>query len=241
MSEMCRWIHHKLEVLPIIKFPFDLKELPENGIYFFYEKGEDTDHGDGFQSRIVRIGTHKEGNFRTRIAEHFLLNVSKMNFSSLDPKPADRSIFRKNIGRALLSKNKDEYLKIWNIDFTSRDARMDKGYQRDMVKERKIESQITEILREIFCFRFIVLDREMKRIGSKGLESKLIGTVANCSVCKHSDNWLGTYSPIPKVHDGKLWLSQYLDTPKISSEDQQNLSEVISNTEKWIQEKRQNR
>lgn len=234
MSELCRWIHHKLEVLPIIKFPFDLKELPENGIYFFYEKGEDVDHGDGLGSRIVRIGTHKEGNFRTRIAEHFLLNESKMNFSSLDSKPADRSILRKNIGRALLSKNKDEYLEIWNIDFISRDARMEKGYQRDMVKERKIESQVTEILREMFYFRYIVLEGEIKRIGSKGLENKLIGTVANCSVCKHSDNWLGIYSPIPKIRSGKLWLSQHIDSHEISSEDQQNLSVVISNTEKWI-------
>jgi hypothetical protein len=232
MSEMCRWIHHNLEKLPITKFPFDLNELPKNGIYFFYEEGEDVDHGYGLRSRIVRIGSHKEGNFRTRIAEHFLLNESKMNFSSLDPKPADRSIFRKNIGRTLLSKNKDEYLEIWNIDFTSRDARMEKGYQRDMVKERKIESQVTNILREMFYFRFIVLDGQIKRIGSKGLESKLIGTVANCPICKHTDNWLGIHSPIPKIRDGKLWLSQYLDTPEISLEDKQILSQVISNTEK---------
>ena len=93
---------------------------------------------------------------------------------------------------------------MWNIAFTSWDARMEKGYQRDMVKERNIESQVTKILHEIFCFRFIVLDGEMKRSGSKGLESKLIGTVANCSICKNSDNWLGIYSPIPKISNGKL-------------------------------------
>ena len=50
---------------------------------------------------------------------------------------------------------------------------MDKGYQRDMVKERKIESHITDNLRELFYFRFIILDGEIKRIGSKGLESKI--------------------------------------------------------------------
>jgi len=32
----------------------------------------------------------------------------------------DRSIFRKNIGRALLDKNKDPYLKIWELDLTYR-------------------------------------------------------------------------------------------------------------------------
>jgi hypothetical protein len=39
-----------------------------------------------------------------RISGHFLLNESKMNFTQTNPKPLDRSIFRKNIGRALLNK-----------------------------------------------------------------------------------------------------------------------------------------
>jgi hypothetical protein len=39
-------------------------------IYFFYEDGEFWGHG-GNRLRIVRIGTHKDGNFRSRIKEHF--------------------------------------------------------------------------------------------------------------------------------------------------------------------------
>ena len=121
MSETCKWLHEQLELLPVFKYPFDLKLLPKNGVYFFYEEGENSDHGDGIsRPRIVRIGTHKENNFRSRISEHFLLNESKMKFTQINPKPSDRSIFRKNIGRALLSKQKDfDYLKIWEIDFTS--------------------------------------------------------------------------------------------------------------------------
>jgi hypothetical protein len=43
--------------------PFDSKLLPNNGVYFFYEEGENSDHGSGIsRSRIVRIGTHKENN-----------------------------------------------------------------------------------------------------------------------------------------------------------------------------------
>jgi hypothetical protein len=38
-------------------------------------------------------------------------------------------------------------------------------------------------------------------------EDKLIGTLANCNFCKASDNWLGKYSPIPQIRNGKLWLS----------------------------------
>ena len=33
----------------------------------------------------------------------------------------DRSIFRKNIGRAILNKNNDSFLEIWNLDFTTGD------------------------------------------------------------------------------------------------------------------------
>ena len=114
---LCKWLHEELRQLPLIRYPFSLEKLPKNGIYFFYEEGEFWGHG-GNKSRIVRVGTHKNGNFRSRIAEHFLLKESKMNFDFMKPAPKDRSIFRKNIGRALLNMEGSSYLKIWNIDFT---------------------------------------------------------------------------------------------------------------------------
>jgi len=97
-------------MLPIIKFPFDKGTLPERGIYFFYEEREKSDHGNGLNTRIVRIGTDKKDNFRFRISEHFLINESKMNFNQYQPKPSDRSIFRKNIGRTILNRAKNDYL-----------------------------------------------------------------------------------------------------------------------------------
>jgi hypothetical protein len=44
----------------------------------------------------------KDGNFQRRIAEHYLFDETKMNFGTYKPAPRERSIFRKNIGRALL-------------------------------------------------------------------------------------------------------------------------------------------
>jgi len=154
MSEQCRWLHEKLEQLPLVKFPFCLDELPENGIYFFYEQGETWGHG-GIKPRIVRVGTHRDGNFRRRIAEHYLLNEAKTNFNKDKPKPSDRSIFRKNIGRALLKKNENPYLKIWEIDFMTRNNKMKFSNQRDINKEQETERQITELLRDNFAFRFM--------------------------------------------------------------------------------------
>ena len=44
-----------------------------------------------------------------------------MRFTLINPKPSDRSIFRKNIGRALLNKQRDsDYLGVWDTDYTRR-------------------------------------------------------------------------------------------------------------------------
>lgn len=70
MSEKCKWLHEQLELLPEVKFPFRVEQLSDSGIYFFYEQGENSDHGSGIKQRIVRIGTSREGNLRARISEH---------------------------------------------------------------------------------------------------------------------------------------------------------------------------
>jgi hypothetical protein len=244
MSEMCKWLHEKLEDLPIVKFPFSLQKLPHNGIYFLYEKDENSNHDDSqsrgtdaarrsehnFKPRIVRIGTHREENFRSRIAEHFLLNPSKMNFTIANSKPSDRSIFRKNIGRALLNKENDYYQKIWEIDFTSKENRIKHGIMRNIDKERQIELEITNTFREKFYFRFISFEGEAKRIGTLGIESKLIGTVASCNLCKPSDNWLGKCSPLIQIKNGKLWLSQHLTSAGLTELDKSDIEDAIIKT-----------
>jgi len=146
MSEKCKWLHECLDELPTIRYPFELEQLPKNGIYFFYESGEKWEHG-GISPRIVRAGTHKQGNFRSRIKDHYLLDESKINFSSETPKHSDRSIFRKNIGRALLNRNRDNYLEVWDIDFTYKDTRNSLSHIRDINKEKDIEFNIIKILR----------------------------------------------------------------------------------------------
>jgi len=233
MSQLCKWLHEQLEQFPFIKFPFKIERLPENGIYFFYEEGEIWGHG-GYKLRIVRIGTHKDGNFRSRIKEHFLLNESKMNFDATKPAPHERSIFRKNIGRALLNEEKDAYLKIWEIDFTTRIKREKYGYLRDIQKEKKIELKITKILREKFLFKFIIVDSQMKRIGTKGLESSLIGTVAHCKLCRPSSNWLGNHSPKKQIKESGLWLMQHLEANEINEHDTETILDAIRKTKEWI-------
>lgn len=230
MSENCKWLHEQLGQLREVQYPINLEELPKNGIYFFYERGEIWGHG-GAKPRIVRVGTSKDGNFRKRISEHYLFDESKMEFDAGKPAPRERSIFRKNIGRALLNQRKDEYLKIWEIDFTSRQTRREKAHLRDIEKEKKLESEVTRLLRSNFSFRYITLSGQAQRMGKTGLESALIGTLAQCPLCQPSSEWLGRHSPIAKISNGKLWLIQHLKARPINDHDKAIILEAASNNE----------
>ena len=234
--DKCEWLHRQLENLSIFKYPFSLEDLPHNGIYFFYEEGENWGHG-GDHQRIVRVGTHKGNNFRSRINDHFLFNERKMNFNDMKAAPKDRSIFRKNLGRALLNKENDEYLKIWNIDFTPGDNREVYGHLRDIEKEKKIETEITQMLRNNFSFRFLVLDKQVVRMGSTGLESTLIGTISRCDIYRASNNWLGNYSPKDEIRKSGLWLSQHLDADEINENDRKTILNSIAKTKELIRRK----
>jgi|ERR1017187_244164 hypothetical protein len=232
MLETCEWLHKVLAPLPVVAYPFDLKRLPRNGIYFLYEQGEACGH-HGHWPRIVRVGTHKEGNFRSRISEHFLLNERRMNFDVTRPRPHDRSIFRKNIGRALLNRERDPYLEIWEVDMTPSANRAARRGRRDIDKEKQIEGEVTRILRERFSFRFVVLEGQEKRMGSEGIESRLIGTLAGCQMCQPSPAWLGLHSPKPKIRQSGLWLEQHLDAPALDDADRETLVRAIANTQRW--------
>jgi len=108
VSEICLQLHGLLNSLPRHRFPFDELAIPGNGIYILFEKGE---HAHGVD-RIVRVGTHTgENQLRSRLKQHFM-NENK-----------DRSIFRKNIGRAILQRAEDPFLAQWNWDLTTRKVR----------------------------------------------------------------------------------------------------------------------
>lgn len=232
MPDNCKWLHEQLEPLQLIDYSIlrnSLELLPENGIYFFYEQGETWGHG-GNKPRIVRVGTSKDGNFRSRISEHYLLDESKMNFAHSKPAPHERSIFRKNIGRALLNQRGDNYLKVWEIDFTSRKSRNQYTHLRNIEKEKNLESEITKLMRNKFSFKFIEISGQAQRMGKTGLESALIGTLAQCKFCRASDNWLGKYSSKPEISNGKLWLTQHLKANPINEQSKTIILDAVKQT-----------
>lgn len=226
MPDACKHLHQIVYRLPEMRWPFFRSQLPTNGIYFFHETGEAWGHG-GDRPRIVRVGTHREGNFRSRMSDHYVENPRKMLFGHTKPAPKDRSIFRKNIGRALLHRDQHPYAQVWNLDFTTRALRDTHGGLRDIEIERAVEEEVTRLLRERFAFRWIELAGQERRMGSTGMEAVLIGTLASCKLCSPSPAWLGLNSPKSKIAESGLWLEQHLRAPGMTPEDLDMLERLV--------------
>jgi len=79
MSKVCAELHYIFNSKKRFYFPFNELEIPLNGIYILFEKGEYA-HG---KDRIVRMGSHTgQDKLCSRLNQHFI-NENK-----------DRSIFR---------------------------------------------------------------------------------------------------------------------------------------------------
>lgn len=201
----CKNIHEKIWKLKRYSFkdyniedyigrrhlPFDEKYLPLNGVYFLFENGEKSHGGD----RIVRVGSHTgQGNLIKRLKEHFITENK------------DRSIFRKNIGRALLRKSEDHFLHIWNKDFTSKKARKLTLSIEEQKKQTDIERDVSVYLWKNFSFSILEVDNVRDRLS---LEKNIIKTISSCS-CNASEMWLGRFSPEETIRNSSLWLKQHV-------------------------------
>lgn len=188
----CHNLHAWARSLTRHTFPFNAKDIPLNGIYVLFEKGE-LGHD---RERIVRIGTHTgNGQLRSRLKQHFV-NENK-----------DRSIFRKNIGRCILNKAGDAYLDVWNIDYTTKANRLAHGHRRNLQKESGIESQISAYLQANMTFAVVDVPEKAARLQ---FEAKMISTVAQCKACCPSKTWRGRHSPVKKIRESGLWQVQGL-------------------------------
>ncbi len=201
MSNKCKKLHELFNNIKTYRFPFDDSSIPKNGIYILFEKGESGKLGHN-TNRIVRVGTHTGINqLRSRLKQHFI-NENK-----------DRSIFRKNIGRALLNKSNDPFIKQWDLDLTTRDAREKYKDKIDFNKQQQIEKEVSRYIQNNFTFIVISIDDKETRLR---LESRIISTVSLCKECGSSKNWLGNFSPKKKIRESGLWLVNELYKKEIN-------------------------
>jgi len=209
MSKICNSLHHLFQERPLFRFPFKPSDIPQNGIYVLFEKGE-VAHGT---NRIVRIGTHTGDNqLRSRLQQHFI----KEN--------KDRSIFRKNIGRAILSRDKDPYLESWELDLTTRQAKAKYDKVVDVQQQKKVERKVTEYIQRNFSFSVFQVNDKGRRLA---WESKIISTVSLCDECAPSPKWLGIYSPKSKISKSGLWNVNELYKKPLTESDYKLLRDTI--------------
>ena len=211
---ICERLHTIFNGLKRHRFPFDEHLIPQNGIYILFEAGERA-HGD--HDRIVRIGTHTgKNNLRQRLSEHFL----KEN--------KDRSIFRKNIGRALLSREQDSFLEQWEIDLTASAAKRQHVGYLESKKLSEVEAEVSKVIRDYFTFCVFRVDDKQQRLK---LEESMIATVNHCCVCRPSKTWLGNHSPKNQIRDSGLWLVQGLNSQGMNEQDLEGLETMVRQVE----------
>jgi hypothetical protein len=200
MSELCHELHRMLALQRRYRFPYQPELVPANGIYALFEEGESA-HGT---DRIVRIGTHDaDGRLAARMEELFIRENK------------DRSVFRKNIGRALLSSVGDPFLKQWDIDRTKKTVRDNPLRQVDTKKLQQTERKVTARIQNTFSFVVIPTTASIDR---HRLEAGLIALVASCSECRPSPNWLGLRSPSARICESGLWQVQHLDDEPVNTD-----------------------
>jgi hypothetical protein len=205
----CESLHQWFNGLKKYSFPFIQNEIPKNGIYILFEKGEFA-HSI---NRIVRIGSHTgDDQLPSRLNQHFI-NENK-----------DRSIFRKNIGRALLNRDNDSFLQKWDFDLTTREAKEKYSHMIDLNMQGKIEKRVTKYLQDNFSFVVFQIDDKTHRLD---LESKIISTISLCKNCRPSENWLGNSSPKEKIRKSGLWQEQALWKTPLSETEMLELRQYI--------------
>jgi hypothetical protein len=193
-------------------FPFKDQEnkMPKNGIYIIFENGEK--YGD--LDRIVRIGTHTgEKQLRSRLNQHFI----KEN--------KNRSIFRKNIGRCLLNKDKSSYLPLWDLDTTSKVDKEKNLKLLNLEFEIQIEKRISEYIQTNLSFCVFQIETKVQRLF---WESKIISTLAKSNELKPSKEWLGNYSTKDKIKTIGLWQVNELFNEAMTENEFEILKEKLS-------------
>lgn len=201
-ADLALRLHQLFDRLPTYNWE-TIDDIPfQDGICIVYEKGETYKGLD----RIVRIGTHtSQGRLKQRLKDHFV----RENHNG--------SIFRKNIGKAMLKRDRDPYLPIWTLD-TSKAPNIGKAVK---AKEAAIENRVSSYMRKSFTFRAFPVDTKDKRLR---LEEAIIATLNQTDNFKASISWLGINSPEREIRESGMWLKQGLDAEPLTESEMTLLS-----------------
>lgn len=207
-ASRCFRLHQLLTTLPRYTWEEIDEVLFRNGIYLVFEEGE-IYRG---MPRIVRVGTHTSPDrLRQRLRDHFV----RENHNG--------SIFRKNIGKALLNRDGDPYLTTWSLD-TSRPPY--RGMEQPH-REREIEQAVSRYLRTHMTFSAFEVETKEQRLR---LEEGIIASLHQAEDFQASGVWLGRFSPEQEIRESGMWLKQGLDGVPLADEELEMLACRLSCT-----------
>jgi hypothetical protein len=198
-------IHEIIEPLPLNRYPISKRDLPDNGLYLFYEEGERFHADDQARDRIARVGTHREQDrLPDRISIHFHGDKNS-------------SVFRRHLGGAIIRRENPS------------DPRLQQWLEQDTPTFADIEEKVSRELQEHFRFRCVKVEDRNERIE---LEERLIATLAKCSTYHPSHNWLGLFAISEKIRESGMWNEQHVDSERcIRPGDLSRLEELVCNSD----------
>lgn len=177
-------------------FQTPTSDLPENGVYLFFEAGETVKWRDQIVERIVRVGTHKaDRRFRPRIRQHYGRRHSLRG-------DKNGSVFRKHLGAALMRRVNPE------------DPRLPGWLGMKGGSYMEVEEWVSRELRERFTFVCVPAARKEDRLL---LEEGLIALLALYRLGEPSEGWLGRYATDARMIDSGLWNVQKLGGAPLSA------------------------
>lgn len=194
-STQCDRLHQLFCAMPRYTWE-QISQIPfTNGIYIIFEKGEQY-HG---MERIVRVGTHTSSDrLKTRLLDHFVRENH------------DGSIFRKNVGKAILNAHRDPYLATWTMDTSKPENRR----FVDKEKNADTERRVSKYLRENFTFTVFQVINKDERLR---MEEAIIATLNAEPTFIPGSKWPGLYSPETEIRESGLWLKQGLNGTPITN------------------------
>ncbi len=188
--EVTKAVHALVTALPRHTYQAPLTDLPANGIYIFFECGEEVRSDDRIIERIVRIGTHRaDSRLPERLKQH--INGNRR-----------ASVFRRHLGGALLTRD------------DARDPRLPIWLKQKGVPIPEVEQMVTQVLREHFTFCCIRVNDAAERLT---LERSLIALLAQHPLVPPSREWLGWHAVHPAIRQSGLWNTQHVEAEPLQS------------------------
>ena len=211
-TEACEIAHRLIAGLPKFASP---ESIPfKDGLYLFYEAGEECPHVAG--GRVVRVGNHprSEGRLLQRIREHYRSSIGAKN----------GSVFRRYLGGALIRSKNPGSPCLAPAPGKGHWERQDAPTCGNC---SPFESRVTHYLKERCQFSCIRIPHQTER---NCFEALLIATFAACQLCQPSSGWLGRRAYSAVVSSSGLWNSDHVGGRTLSRKDVERLASLIEAT-----------